>query len=82
MGKSKKPKAGGKPSSTNTVRLAADPESYLKETPVWRFSDFDWEGPYGDNALMLDAEKVRMHGLMYQTHQAKAGAFTHLVSGE
>lgn len=32
-------------------RQNVSPTSYLAETPVWRFSQFDWEGPWGLTAL-------------------------------
>lgn len=27
--------------------LGAQPESYLRERPVWQFQSFDWDGPWG-----------------------------------
>jgi hypothetical protein len=29
------------------VRVGVDPDAYKKEPPVWRFRDFDWDGPWG-----------------------------------
>lgn len=56
----KKPKAKQLPKAAE-VRMAADPESYLKRTPVWRFSDFDWEGPWGHECVVAHVAKIRDH---------------------
>lgn len=31
----------------NEPRLGAIPDSYKTKKPVWRFSSFDWDGPWG-----------------------------------
>lgn len=43
------------------ARIKSDPESYLKQTPVWRFSDFDWESPWGHECCKSHVEKLRGH---------------------
>ena len=59
-------KAKGQPKykqqpSDREVRAALDPNSYLKETPVWRFRDFDWEGPWGHAACIHCIGDIRKH---------------------
>jgi hypothetical protein len=55
MGKGReRPKAKKNP-STEGPRVATDPESYLRKTPVWRFSDFDWDSDWG---LASCAERI------------------------
>lgn len=49
-----RPKAKKHPSPEGP-RVAADPESYLRQTPVWRFSDFDWDSDWG---LASCAERI------------------------
>jgi hypothetical protein len=43
----RRPKTRGVPPQAGTPRLAVDPESYLKNTPVWKLGLFDWDGPWG-----------------------------------
>jgi hypothetical protein len=42
-------------------RIKSDPESYLKQTPVWRFSDFDWESPWGHECCVAHVANLRVH---------------------
>jgi hypothetical protein len=55
-----KPKYKNKPSG-ETARIQQDPESYLKMKPVWRFSDFDWEGPFGHECCVSHIANIRSH---------------------
>jgi len=55
---SSKPKAGATP-SVKEPRIAADPESYLKQSPVWRFGDFDWDGPWGVQTCAEQVANIR-----------------------
>lgn len=62
MGKKDKgtPKIGGAPAD-KSPRVAADPNNYLQQNPVWRFSDFDWEGPWGAATCSQSIGKLRDH---------------------
>lgn len=62
MGKKGKgqPKLGGAPQD-KTPKMASDPENYLKQTPVWRFSDFDWDGPWGAATCTEAIGNIRDH---------------------
>lgn len=61
MGKgSEKPRAKKSP-SPEAPRVAEDPESYLKQKPVWRFSDFDWESDWGFSSCAHRIENMREH---------------------
>jgi hypothetical protein len=55
-----KPSFAKKPRGED-ARIKSDPESYLKQTPVWRFSDFDWEGPWGHACCISHIAKLRSH---------------------
>ncbi|MBH1943152.1 hypothetical protein I5L01_02795 [Erythrobacter sp. YJ-T3-07] len=55
-----RPKAKKQPKG-ETVRAAVDPNSYLEQTPVWRFSDFDWESSWGYESCLDSAAKLRGH---------------------
>jgi hypothetical protein len=59
--KAEKPKVKRSPSRSESVRLGADPESYLSQTPVWRFSDFDWESNWGHATCMSHVSNLRSH---------------------
>lgn len=62
MGKSReKPKVKKAPSRVESVRLGADPTSYLTQTPVWRFSDFDWESDWGHACCVSHIANLRTH---------------------
>lgn len=43
------------------VRQGADPDNYLRQTPVWRFSDFDWDGDFGLRSVGTDPVVIRKH---------------------
>lgn len=43
------------------MRLGADPVSYLQQFPVWKFRDFDWDGPWGYATCASHVEKLRTH---------------------
>lgn len=58
--KSEQPKIRNKPKG-DTVRVASDPENYLKMTPVWRFRDFDWDGPWGHDCCVSHIANLRSH---------------------
>lgn len=58
--KSNQPKTKKKGLSEQ-VRTSADPDSYLKQKPVWRFSDFDWNGPWGECTCTARAVHLRAH---------------------
>jgi len=65
-----KPNAGGKRPQQDPIKVGADPESYLKETPVWRFGDFDWEGPWGETVTTHIAnvkEHMQSHLASFET---------------
>jgi hypothetical protein len=48
--------------ASNAPRIAANPDSYLKQTPVWRFSDFDWDGPWGHTTCVARGQDgLRKH---------------------
>lgn len=53
------------------VKQAVEPESYLQKKPVWRFGDFDWDGPYGLAAVAYCADSfvghIRSHLSNYET---------------
>jgi hypothetical protein len=55
-----KPKAKKNPSPEGP-RVASDPESYLKQTPVWRFSDFDWDSDWGFTSCVERIANIRSH---------------------
>lgn len=55
-----RPKAKKNP-GPESVRVGADPESYLKQTPVWRFIDFDWDSDWGYNSCAASADRLRSH---------------------
>ncbi len=54
------PKAGGVPLD-RAPRVGVDPDNYLKQTPVWRFADFDWDGPWGEDACKARIASIRGH---------------------
>jgi hypothetical protein len=56
----KKPSFLKEPRSEN-ARIKTDPDSYLKQMPVWRFSDFDWESPWGHNCCVSHIANLRNH---------------------
>ncbi|MER8916207.1 hypothetical protein NKI32_20515 [Mesorhizobium sp. M0761] len=56
----KQPKYAKKPRAGD-VRIQSDPESYLKQTPVWRFIDFDWDGPWGHACCVSHVASIRTH---------------------
>ncbi len=60
-GKIEKAKARKAPKSIEAPRIGFDPDSYLKDTPVWRFSDFDWEGDWGYDSCAVRAGHIRSH---------------------
>ena len=49
------------PKNSETARIALDPKSYLEQNPVWRFSDFDWNGDWGYQCCIDHASKMRDH---------------------
>ena len=59
--KREKPKTRKPPKDEDTVRIAADPESYLKQRPVWGFRDFDWDGPWGQQCCTSHVSNLRSH---------------------
>jgi len=59
-GQKGQPKAGGAPGD-KTPKAGGDPQSYLSQTPVWRFSDFDWEGPWGEPTCKARIGHIRGH---------------------
>lgn len=61
MGKRREQAKAKKLPAGETVRSAIDPESYLKQTPVWRFSDFDWESAWGYDSCAHVVTKLREH---------------------
>lgn len=54
------PKVGRAPPD-KTPRTGGDPQSYLTQTPVWRFSDFDWDGPWGEPTCTSRIGHLRSH---------------------
>lgn len=64
----KKIKAGGTPQAAQP-RMAAEPDAYKRKHPVWRFSHFDWDGPWGIMAcLSKDLRKhVEQHLASFET---------------
>jgi hypothetical protein len=46
------PKIGSAKPVSGVPKLAEDPENYLRLSPVWRFSSFDWNGPWGISACV------------------------------
>jgi hypothetical protein len=42
-------------------RAGGDPDNYLKQSPVWRFADFDWDGPWGEIACQARIVSIRSH---------------------
>lgn len=62
MGRPKeRPKAKKAPSGIESARLSTDPETYLKQTPVWRFSDFDWDSNWGYQSCSERGANIRDH---------------------
>lgn len=55
-----RPKAKRQPAQEK-ARAGVDPESYLRKTPVWRFSDFDWDGDWGYDSCAASVAKLREH---------------------
>lgn len=72
MSKHKQPRFEEKPKGGD-VRIAQDPNSYLKETPVWRFCDFDWEGPWGLESCKHRIDYIQTH---IQLHLANLETMT------
>lgn len=70
MAKSGTPKYRHEPRAA-LPRIATDPESYKKQTPVWRFSMFDWDGPWGISALAK--KDLRKH---FEKHLANLESMT------
>lgn len=60
-GRSERAKARKAPSAKETPRISVDPDSYLAKTPVWRFSDFDWDGDWGYDSCEFKAAHIRGH---------------------
>jgi len=60
MAKNGKPKTKNAPKG-DQVKVASDPEYYLGQKPVWRFSDFDWDGPWGLLPCQEKIENLRSH---------------------
>lgn len=58
---SEKAKAKKAPSNIETARTSVDPESFLKQTPMWRFIDFDWDGDWGYGSCLERAGNLREH---------------------
>jgi hypothetical protein len=58
---SERAKARKAPSANEKPRIAADPSSYLHQTPVWRFSDFDWDGDWGYSSCAAKSDSIRLH---------------------
>jgi hypothetical protein len=58
VAKAHQPKFAKRPDA-GKPKLGADPESYLQQRPVWRFSWFDWDGPWGLTACA--ARNYRRH---------------------
>lgn len=56
-----KAKAKRAPDRSEAVRVAVDPTSYLKKTPVWRFSDFDWDSDWGYQCCIDTIGALRSH---------------------
>lgn len=54
-------KARNKPSSAESARFETDPESYLRQSPMWRFSDFDWDSPWGYDCCVEYVANMRQH---------------------
>jgi hypothetical protein len=54
------PTAKFKPKS-DSVKFGGNPDSYLHQTPVWRFSDFDWEGPWGLSTCVNRIAHIQSH---------------------
>lgn len=46
-----RPKQAQHPSKSARVRQTEDPSSFDKQTVAWRISEFDYGGPWGDEAL-------------------------------
>ena len=44
-----------------SVKLSGNPDSYLKLKPVWRFGDFDWDGPWGESTCLSHILSIRHH---------------------
>ena len=65
-----KPKVKNQPRG-ESVRATQNPESYLSKTPVWRFADFDWDGPFGLESCESVGAKlivhIRQHLASYET---------------
>jgi hypothetical protein len=66
--KSSQPKVKKEPQAPQP-RAAFDPESYLKLRPVWRFSSFDWDGPWGVEACNKARwrEHIEQHLASFET---------------
>jgi hypothetical protein len=43
------------------IKIALNPDSYLQETPVWRFCDFDWDGPWGLETCSYRIRQMQTH---------------------
>lgn len=56
-----KPKTQRAPKQAEGPRVQANPDNYLKQTPVWRFSDFDWDSDWGGACLVEHADKIKAH---------------------
>lgn len=47
--------------TTEIIKIGVDPDSYLKLAPVWRFSDFDWDGPWGLASCSERIDHLKSH---------------------
>lgn len=43
------------------VKPGGNPNSFLDQTPVWRFSDFDWDGPWGLSTCAHRIQHLQAH---------------------
>jgi hypothetical protein len=69
---SKGPKTKFKP-KRESVRPGGDPDSFLWQTPVWRFSDFDWDGPWGLSTCVHKVNHLQTH---FQQHLSSLETMT------
>jgi hypothetical protein len=61
MGRGRERPKTKKDPSPEGPRVAIDPDLYLKQTPVWRFSDFDWESDWGLASCSERVGNLRNH---------------------
>jgi hypothetical protein len=62
MGRQNERPTAVKSAVTGVARIVEDPDRYLKLKPAWRFSRFDWDGPWGIEACRTPKWREHIEG--------------------